>query len=95
MEKFVQIEKVGQTFATKKGKFVALRDIDLTIKEGEFISLIGHSGCGKSTLLNLIAGLTTPTIGVLLLRWSRNRRPRPGACGGFPEPQPAALADLL
>ena len=45
MEKFVQIEKVGQTFATKKGKFVALRDIDLTIKEGEFISLIGHSGC--------------------------------------------------
>ena len=66
MEKFVQIEKVGQTFATKKGKFVALRDIDLTIKEGEFISLIGHSGCGKSTLLNLIAGLTTPTIGVLL-----------------------------
>ena len=66
MEKFVQIEKVGQTFATKKGKFVALRDIDLTIKQGEFISLIGHSGCGKSTLLNLIAGLTTPTIGVLL-----------------------------
>ena len=66
MEKFVQIEKVGQTFATKKGKFVALRDIDLTIKEGEFISLIGHSGCGKSTLLNLIAGLTRPTQGTLL-----------------------------
>ncbi|HSG23702.1 MAG TPA: ABC transporter ATP-binding protein, partial [Azonexus sp.] len=66
MEKFVQIEKVGQTFPTKQGKFVALRDIDLTIKQGEFITLIGHSGCGKSTLLNLIAGLTTPTTGVLL-----------------------------
>ena len=66
MEKFVQIEKVGQTFDTKKGKFVALRDIDLTIKQGEFIALIGHSGCGKSTLLNLIAGLTKPTTGVLL-----------------------------
>lgn len=66
MEKFVQIEGVGQTFDTKKGKFVALRDIDLTIRQGEFIALIGHSGCGKSTLLNLIAGLTKPTTGVLL-----------------------------
>jgi nitrate/nitrite transport system ATP-binding protein len=65
-EKFVQIEKVGMSFDTKKGKFVALRDIDLTIKQGEFISLIGHSGCGKSTLLNLIAGLTLPSSGVLL-----------------------------
>jgi len=66
MEKFVQIENVGQTFDTKKGKFVALRDIDLTLKQGEFVALIGHSGCGKSTLLNLIAGLTKPTTGVLL-----------------------------
>ncbi len=66
MEKFVSIEKVGQTFTTKKGKFVALRDIDLNIAQGEFIALIGHSGCGKSTLLNLIAGLTRPTDGVLL-----------------------------
>jgi nitrate/nitrite transport system ATP-binding protein len=66
MEKFVQIERVGQTFDTKKGKFVALRDIDLSIARGEFVALIGHSGCGKSTLLNLIAGLTKPTTGVLL-----------------------------
>ncbi len=66
MEKFVQVEQVGQTFDTKKGKFIALRDIDMSIKQGEFIALIGHSGCGKSTLLNLIAGLTKPTTGVLL-----------------------------
>jgi nitrate/nitrite transport system ATP-binding protein len=66
MDKFVQIEKVGMTFDTKQGKFIALRDIDLTIRQGEFVSLIGHSGCGKSTLLNLIAGLTRPTRGVLL-----------------------------
>lgn len=66
MEKFVQIENVGQTFDTKKGKFVALRDIDLSLRQGEFVALIGHSGCGKSTLLNLIAGLTKPTTGVLL-----------------------------
>jgi len=66
MDKFVSIERVGQTFSTKKGKFVALRDVDLAIRRGEFIALIGHSGCGKSTLLNLIAGLTRPTTGGLL-----------------------------
>jgi nitrate/nitrite transport system ATP-binding protein len=66
MTKYIQIEGVEQTFATKKGPFVALRDINLTVAKGEFVTLIGHSGCGKSTLLNLIAGLTTPTEGVLL-----------------------------
>jgi len=63
---FVRIENVGMTFKTKKGPFVALRDIDLTICRGEFVSLIGHSGCGKSTLLNLVAGLIAPSGGVLL-----------------------------
>ncbi|MBL8353130.1 MAG: ABC transporter ATP-binding protein [Burkholderiaceae bacterium] len=55
------------TFSTKRGPFVALRDIALDVEQGEFVSLIGHSGCGKSTLLNLVAGLTVPTSGVLLL----------------------------
>ena len=64
--KFIDIQDVAQTFKTKKGPFVALRDINLTVAKGEFVALIGHSGCGKSTLLNLIAGLTTPTNGVLL-----------------------------
>ena len=77
MEKFVQIERVGQTFDTKKGKFVALRDIDLNIAQGEFVALIGHSGCGKSTLLNLIAGLTKPTDGVLLLEGREINGPGP------------------
>ena len=63
----LQINDVGMTFATKRGPFVALRDISLNIERGEFVTLIGHSGCGKSTLLNLVAGLTTPTSGVLLL----------------------------
>lgn len=66
MQTSVRIEDVGQVFNTKTGPFVALRDINLTIAQGEFISLIGHSGCGKSTLLNLVSGLTRPTSGVLL-----------------------------
>jgi len=65
-DKFIQIQDVEQTFKTHKGAFPALRDIQLNIAKGEFVALIGHSGCGKSTLLNLIAGLTTPTQGVLL-----------------------------
>ena len=65
-EKFIEIQNVAQTFKTKKGFFPALRDINLTVAKGEFVTLIGHSGCGKSTLLNLIAGLTMPTAGTLL-----------------------------
>jgi nitrate/nitrite transport system ATP-binding protein len=67
MKPMLSIQGVGMTFATRRGPFVALRDIDLDVQRGDFVSLIGHSGCGKSTLLNLVAGLTTPTQGVLLL----------------------------
>ena len=64
--KFIEIRGVEQSFKTAKGPFLALRDINLNVAKGEFITLIGHSGCGKSTLLNLIAGLTTPTAGALI-----------------------------
>ena len=64
--KYLQIERVAQTFKTAKGDFPALRNIDLTVGKGEFVTLIGHSGCGKSTLLNLITGLTMPTEGTLI-----------------------------
>ncbi len=64
----LQIQDVGMVFPTKRGPFVALRDINLEVQRGEFVTLIGHSGCGKSTLLNLVAGLTTPSSGILLLQ---------------------------
>ena len=64
--KYIDISGVEQTFKTAKGYFPALRDINLTVAKGEFVTLIGHSGCGKSTLLNLISGLTSPTQGALL-----------------------------
>ncbi|QGW83353.1 ABC transporter ATP-binding protein [Variovorax paradoxus] len=64
--KYIEIHNVEQRFKTAKGSFLALQGINLNVAKGEFITLIGHSGCGKSTLLNLIAGLTTPTQGVLL-----------------------------
>ncbi|MGV8894106.1 MAG: ABC transporter ATP-binding protein [Burkholderiaceae bacterium] len=64
--KFIDVQHAEMVFHTKKGNFHALRDINVSIKKGEFVTLIGHSGCGKSTLLNLLAGLTTATGGVLL-----------------------------
>ncbi len=66
MNNFILVENAEMTFHTKKGSFHALRDINLSVAKGEFVTLIGHSGCGKSTLLNLIAGLTLPTSGALL-----------------------------
>ncbi|MWB99406.1 ABC transporter ATP-binding protein [Agromyces seonyuensis] len=59
----VTISGVGKTFDTKEGTTVALEGIDLTIAEGEFVSLIGPSGCGKSTLMRLVADLEQPTTG--------------------------------
>ncbi len=54
-----------------------LKDINLTICEGEFVSIIGHSGCGKSTLLNLIAGLTPVSAGAVLLENREVNQPGP------------------
>ncbi len=64
--RYLSIDNAGMVFETKLGSFVAIRDINLDVAKGEFVSLIGHSGCGKSTLLNLVAGLTVPTSGTLL-----------------------------
>src|SRR5512144_1189466 len=66
MKNFIQVQQAEMVFNTQKGQFHALREINLDVSQGEFVTLIGHSGCGKSTLLNLIAGLLRPTAGVLL-----------------------------
>ncbi len=66
MNSFIQVQNAEMVFNTRKGQFHALREIDLDVAKGEFVTLIGHSGCGKSTLLNLIAGLLLPSSGVLL-----------------------------
>ena len=76
-DKYIEIHGVEQAFKTAKGRFVALRDVNLNVAKGEFITLIGHSGCGKSTLLNLIAGLTTPTEGALLCANKEIKGPGP------------------
>jgi nitrate/nitrite transport system ATP-binding protein len=65
--RYLTLEGVGKTFEARNGRFVALTAIELAIRKGEFVTLIGHSGCGKSTLLNLVCGLLKPTEGTILL----------------------------
>jgi nitrate ABC transporter ATP-binding subunit len=64
---YLSIRDVGKTFRSARGQMTALRDINLEIRRGEFVSLIGHSGCGKSTLLNIVAGLAPQTTGTITL----------------------------
>jgi NitT/TauT family transport system ATP-binding protein len=61
----IRLEQVTKRFPAQSGRppFTAVRDIDLTIEEGEFVAVVGPSGCGKSTLLNMIAGLDSASEG--------------------------------
>ena len=62
----IHIEGLEKTYVSKAGRVTALAQVDLTIRENEFITLVGPSGCGKSTLLKLIGGLIRPSRGRLL-----------------------------
>ncbi len=78
MSTFVAIDNIEKVFhLTNGGEYIALKGIDLEIKKGEFVCLIGHSGCGKSTLLNMIAGLDLPTDGIVTLEGEQIKTPGP------------------
>ena len=74
---FLEITQLVVDFPTKNGYFRALDDVNLKIKEGEFISIIGHSGCGKSTVLNVVAGLNQATTGGVILENREVNTPGP------------------
>lgn len=67
-DNFLVVEGVSKIYPTADGPYTVLDGIDLKVREGEFVCLIGHSGCGKSTLLNMISGFNTPTEGVVMLQ---------------------------
>ncbi|MEB3231454.1 MAG: nitrate ABC transporter ATP-binding protein [Leptolyngbyaceae bacterium] len=62
-EDFLAVEAISKVYPTAKGPLTVLENVNLTIREGEFVCLIGHSGCGKTTLLNMVAGFVEPTVG--------------------------------
>ncbi len=73
----LNIDHISMEFPTPDGPYVALQDVDLEMKEGEFVSLIGHSGCGKSTVLNVVAGLHKATNGGVVLDGKEVNAPGP------------------
>lgn len=73
----ISLQHIQMVYETRKRQMVALNDINLHIKEGEFVVFIGPSGCGKSTLLRVIAGLLKPTAGNMLV--SGRPTAKPGA----------------
>ena len=64
----LNVEHVTKVFGAGERQFTALKDINLTIREGEFVALLGPSGCGKSTLLRMITGLIPPSEGQVSYR---------------------------
>lgn len=74
----LEISYLTKSFPGKRGQeYVALENVDLHIRRGEFVSLIGHSGCGKSTLLSILAGLELPSKGSVTLDGSPITSPGP------------------
>ena len=66
-DRFLSISQVQMRFERNGIVNPVLKDINLEVNRGEYISLIGHSGCGKSTVLNIIAGLLTASEGVVIV----------------------------
>ena len=59
----IEIRRVTKQYQTQSGKVTVLRNVNLSVQEGEMVAIMGRSGSGKSTLLNIIAGITSPTSG--------------------------------
>jgi NitT/TauT family transport system ATP-binding protein len=67
----LDFDHVGKTYEARSGGVVALSDISFSVDEGEFVTIVGPSGCGKSTLLSMMAGLDTPTSGIMQYKGAR------------------------
>ena len=68
MEKLLSIKNVNLIYHSPKSETLAVKNLNLEISSGEFISIVGPSGCGKSTILSLIAGILKPTSGDILIK---------------------------
>jgi NitT/TauT family transport system ATP-binding protein len=91
----IRIESVSHDFGEDEDRVCALADLSLTIGDAEFVAVVGPSGCGKSTLLRLIAGLTRPTTGRILLGEKVITTPTPDVGLVFQSPTLLPWANVL
>ncbi|MBI2962384.1 MAG: ABC transporter ATP-binding protein [Deltaproteobacteria bacterium] len=63
----LELTQLGKTYPSPNGPAVIVRDVNLCVRSGEFVCIIGHSGCGKSTILSIVMGLNEPTQGGAIL----------------------------
>jgi nitrate/nitrite transport system ATP-binding protein len=77
MTTYLKLDHIDKTFTRGSKETEVLKEVTLTVDQGEYVSIIGHSGCGKSTLLNIIAGLTPVTRGAVLLQNREVNAPGP------------------
>jgi nitrate/nitrite transport system ATP-binding protein len=83
---YVELLEVNKTYPTPKGDYVVVEHFSLRMKQGEFVSLIGHSGCGKSTILSMIAGLTELSDGDIVVAGRAVQGPGPDRAVVFQAP---------
>ena len=74
---YCKIDHVDKSFTRGTNETRVLKDITFEVTKGDYVSIIGHSGCGKSTLLNIVAGLTPPTAGGVILEGHEVNEPGP------------------
>jgi len=77
MTPYLRIDHVDKSFIRGATETKVLRDVSLSVEKGQFVCIIGHSGCGKTTLLNIVAGLTTVSLGGVLLEGREVNEPGP------------------
>jgi NitT/TauT family transport system ATP-binding protein len=82
----LEIDDVGLSYQSSRGPLSALSGLNISIYEGEFVSILGPSGCGKSTLLNLIVGLLPTSSGSITIGGRRVNGPRPDVGVVFQQP---------
>jgi len=82
----LEITGLTKVFETPAGPFVAVKDVNATIRDGEFVCILGHSGCGKSTVLSMLAGLDRATFGGIVIDGTEVTEPGPERALVFQSP---------
>ena len=82
MSDYCELSDLTKIYPAPQGPAVIVKDFNLRIAKGEFVTLIGHSGCGKSTVLSMLAGLSEISGGGIILAGKELDSPGPACCRG-------------